>query len=79
MKKRLATEILPNPNVEREPCVLQCADCTKQWDMPGCMVCVCYRSPKTLWRLGCPMADNKKIEQAKGRKINPLKASKRGH
>jgi len=41
------------------------------------IVCICYGNPSNMWRLGCPMASNKIQITAKGKPINPLKASKR--
>lgn len=69
---------LPNPGIDREPCTAQCIGCDKAFDLPGCMVCIAYVSPKALHRLGCALQSNKGIEETKKQKINPIKMSKRG-
>jgi hypothetical protein len=71
---------LPNPDVKREQCVEECIGCNKMYsDSNIGDVCIAYVSPKAVHRMGCALASNKKSEATEGKKkINPLKASKRG-
>jgi len=40
--------------------------------------CVAYEYPENWYRLGgCPLKSNKVLEIVKGKKVNPLKASRR--
>lgn len=78
---------LPNPELERKPCVDECDGCLKIFEReitpPEGMilvqenVCVSYADPKAMHRLGCPMKTNREISKEEKKRINPLKASKR--
>lgn len=68
---------MPNAHIDREPCTAQCIGCDRVFDLPGCLVCTAYVSPKALHRLGCPLQSNKEHEAIETKKINPIKMSKR--
>ncbi len=43
------------------------------------MYCDVYAKPRAMWNRGdCPMATHLHVEETKKKKINPIKASKRG-
>lgn len=68
---------LPNSDISREQCIKECLGCNKMFsDVNIGNVCIAYVDPK-IWKGVCPLQSNKKIETVKGKKINPLKASKR--
>ncbi len=58
-------------------------ECTKVFTHPdGAKVCMSYLMPAAQWKLGCGLASNKfdpeQVVKELKKKINPLKASKRG-
>lgn len=61
--------------------VEQCDGCQRMVEVPTGNFCAMFPEPSAKWRLGtCNMATHVKAENGnKGNKINPLKASKRGH
>lgn len=75
---------LPNPEIVRENCVKECMGCDKMYtDIHNPVledhVCIAYANPVVLHRRGCVLQSNKvEIEKKKVKKINPIKASKRG-
>lgn len=72
---------LPRPEITREQCVEGCEGCGKMYSDNGTNigeVCVAYVSPKAQFRRGvCLLKTNRTFEEEGGKKINPLKASKR--
>ncbi|MBN2642837.1 MAG: PxxKW family cysteine-rich protein [Victivallales bacterium] len=63
-----------------KPIVEQCAGCAKITEVEGVSYCLCFPEPESKWLNGtCTMATHVKrdVEQIK-KKINPLKASKKG-
>ena len=58
----------------------KCLGCSRLTsDQHDNVVCFIYPDPEKKWKLGnCPMATHIKKVQATEKKINPLKASKRG-
>jgi len=70
---------LPNPDVERKQCVKECLGCDKMYSDENIGdVCIAYINPKNIHRIGCGLQSNKIIEVSVKKKINPIKASKRG-
>ena len=65
----------------KEPIVEQCEGCGKVVTLNDVQVCSVYLMPKSKWRnSNCPMATHIKKEIKEDTfKLNPLKASKRGH
>jgi hypothetical protein len=61
------------------PVVEQCGDCQRIMELPTGRYCLSFPEPQLKWNRGiCPLATHVKREfQVSGRKINPLKASKR--
>lgn len=72
-------KILPNPEVIREQCVEECIGCKKMYsDENVGDVCIAYIDPKISHRNGgCALKSNKEILSESGKKVNPLKASRR--
>jgi len=64
----------------REPIVEKCDGCARTEMMNENIVCKAYINPSLKWRLGdCGLATHiVKEENTKKKKINPIKASKRG-
>jgi hypothetical protein len=63
-----------------KPIVEQCDGCAKVTEVGDSKYCTCYPDPESRWFNGtCTMATHIKrdVEQIK-KKINPLKASKKG-
>jgi len=62
------------------PVVEQCEGCQKVLDLPTGKFCMIFPDPAIKWRLGtCSMATHvQSSKEAKGAKLNPIKASKRG-
>ena len=57
-----------------------CEGCQKATEFSSGKYCLVFPDPTVKWRLGsCNMATHIKAEEKKAGKINPLKASKRGH
>lgn len=62
------------------PIVEQCGECQRIMDFPTGKYCISFPEPSLKWAKGaiCPLATHVKREyQVSGRKLNPLKASKR--
>ena len=76
---------LPNPHMPRKACIPDCRGCNKMYsDLPDGergledFVCISYMDPNILHRLGeCALKSNKVHTKDTGKKVNPLKASKR--
>ncbi len=70
---------LPNPKTKREQCIEPCQGCNKMYSDENIGdVCIAYKNPKFIHRLGgCALQSNKVIESIKQKKTNPIKASKR--
>jgi hypothetical protein len=68
--------------IMRNPCVGECAGCPKQFKptpYEGKTYCEVYLWPAAKWTgKTCPFLYKPKPESESGRKVNPLKASKRG-
>lgn len=79
MAKKEVVMVLPRPEVEREQCVQLCGGCNKMFSDENIGdVCIAYVSPKAAHRLGdCALRSNKESVVEQGKKVNPLKASKR--
>ena len=71
-------EILPNDHIHRVMIVEDCDGCNKVWSNGIESFCKAYANPAIIHRKGCALKSNKEIEQTTKKKINPLKASKRG-
>lgn len=58
----------------------KCEGCNKiAVDTGGCKLCTVFPSPDAKWRFGnCPMASHLAVAVKKEKKLNPIKASKRG-
>lgn len=80
MNDIMKATFLPNPDVMREQCIPECMGCNKMFsDENTGDVCIAYVNPKAMHRLGgCALQSNKEIEITAKKKINPIKASKRG-
>ncbi len=65
----------------KEPIVESCEGCEKTLSHDNVVVCSVFLMPKSKWRIGnCNMATHIKKEVKENTfKLNPLKASKRGH
>lgn len=62
------------------PIVEECGDCQRIMEFPTGKYCISFPEPRLKWQKGaiCPLATHVKREyQVSGRKLNPLKASKR--
>lgn len=58
----------------------KCEGCEKVQEFPAGKFCLNFPEPEVKWRIGvCNMATHVKAEGKDSGKINPLKASKRGH
>ena len=59
----------------------ECQGCNHVRDHEGGFFCRSYANPASKWALGmCNFATHRRIEKtADNKKVNPLKASKRGH
>jgi len=57
----------------------QCGECQRIMEFPTGQYCISFPEPRVKWTKGiCPLATHVKRDfQVSGRKINPLKASKR--
>ena len=61
------------------PVVDQCQGCAQINQYPSGEFCLTYGNPAAKWSLGrCNFASHLKDEKKSDKKINPLKASKRG-
>lgn len=66
---------------ECQPIVQQCEGCTRVKEFPTGTYCNVFAHPASKWMFGgiCNLATHVKREEAKEeKKLNPLKASKRG-
>lgn len=76
---RVLKNPLPNQPIQRLQCVEACTGCDRVFsDSNLGDVCVAYYNPAEKHRLGCALATNKVQDEVAKKKINPLKASKRG-
>jgi hypothetical protein len=62
------------------PIVERCEGCQRVMEFPAGKYCMSFTEPKVKWqRSACPLATHVKREyQVSNRRLNPLKASKRG-
>ena len=65
---------------EASQCIEACEGCKRVEERDSQNFCAVYSSPVFRWSFGiCPMATHKKVEEkVEDKKLNPLKASKRG-
>ncbi len=66
-------------NIQCKPIVEDCTDCNNVVEVNGIKVCKIYPDPEMRWMVGsCPLATHVEHKWSEtGKKINPLKASKR--
>ena len=61
------------------PVVEQCEGCAQVNEYPEGRFCATFGNPEAKWAIGrCNFATHVKADQKEEKKINPLKASKRG-
>lgn len=61
------------------PVTEECQGCAQIKEYPSGQYCMTYGNPAAKWSLGrCNFATHVKLEKKEEKKVNPLKASKRG-